>query len=621
MYYFKCIFFTLNCMIFMFGTAIAQEDDIVWIDYPEEGAVLGQGYDLLNGRVTFGRCVDFVPVQDPSQIIRYKFEEVNSTTEVVSKTKISASGSMKMAILNASARLSFLSDEKFSLNTSKFLLSAEITNSALFAAPAVGVKKGAQIAIPVQASKEQPNVDLLSKHLNSFSIAPRNSDPNVFKDVKLCGQGYVAAIVSGAAVDAFLTMSKSDAESLADIKGGLEADIAGIFKVSGSFEQQQSSKAVQDSTSVSVFRYGGATGNIAYDLASLKDGLKSLVTDAASQPKPVRVGIIPYNRISTDLIRTIKADDYSEAISAYFLAKDIMERTSTTLTVLGEVPPQPGKKRISGRRPIYYVKSLDSYDELFTDAQRHASRISTMLSFCRQDSSETNDSQNDNPQVADALVRAFSLDVNEESKTENLALFGIRNVGSLAVGDNAEKAMNSALDKAKLGELFTKNINVLRPALPKKEDANYPNKLKGKLAACRNNYNLTENTGSYLSIAGQYAVELLQDELKIRPLYWAELGQRYRELTSDALDKKATAEGKPVSELTTNQISAETKNHFEEYHRLFRASQTRRDLCISDLTHPICLTDTTWSKSSVPDYDKIEFDAQQLLVEIGSEPK
>lgn len=613
----KLVFPTFIATFIFGGIASAQDDDIIWIDYPEEGAVLGQGYDLLNGRVTLGRCVDFVPVQDPSQVITYKFEEVNSTTEVVSKTQISASGSMKMAIVKASARLSFLSDEKFTLNTSKFLLSAEVTNSALFAAPALGLKKGANIAVPFAASKEQPNINHLTPYLGKFSVAPRGNEPTVFKDVKLCGQGYVAAIVSGAAVDAFLTMSKSNAEALADIKGGLEADIAGVFKVSGSFEQQQSSKEVQDSTSVSVFRYGGATGDIAYDLPSLKESLKSLVTDAASQPKPVRIGIVPYKRISTDLIRTIKADDYSEAISAYFLAKDIMGRTSQTLTVLGEVPPQPGEQRVPGRRPIYYLKDLMQYDELFTKAQRHASRVSTMLSFCRQDSAETNDAQNDTPDVAAVVKRTFSSSEGDDAA----AIFGARSTGSLVTDENAQKFSGDDLDEESLGKVFEENMKVLKQPLPGKDDTEFATEVELRLKACRQSYDSDKSTGSYLSVAGQYSVKLLQDELQLRPLYWGELGQRYRELVAGALDKKAVTEGTSVEELTTNQISSVTKTYFEEYHVLFRASQARRDICVSDLTHPVCLTDTEWSKKSVPDYGLIEFDAQQLLRETGSEPK
>lgn len=600
---------------------LAQDDDIVWIDYPEEGAVLGQGYDLLNGRVTYGSCVDFVPVQDPSQVITYKFEEVNSTTEVVSKTSISASGSMKMAIVKASARLSFLSDEKFSLNTSKFLLSAEVTNSALFAAPSIGLKKGASIAIPVVSGKEQHDVDLLSKHLLKKAVIPKGDDVTIFENVKLCGQGYVAAIVSGAAVDAFLTMSKSNAESLAEIKGGLEADIAGVFKVSGSFEQQQSSKAVQDSTSVSVFRYGGATGDIAYDLVSLKDSLKSLVTDAASQPKPVRIGIIPYKRISTDLLKTIEADDYSVAISAYFLAKDIMERSAQSLKVLGEVPPQPGKQRVPGRRPIYYNKDLLEYDKLFTQAQRHASRISNLLSFCREDSSATNNAQSGPEPAAEAVKNILNAKNTDPGGKPNYLLFDTRNAQSGALSKSADATDSASLTEVELDKLYEENLNVLRPDLPNLDDPKFQDELQKKLDACGKGYNSADKSGSYLTVAGKYSVTLLQDELKIRPLYWSELGQRYREKIGDAIAKVATQEGVQISELTTNKISAASKADFNEYHALFRASQTRRDICESNLRHPICLTDSTWSVMSQPEYADIAFDAQQLLVEIGNEPK
>jgi|GEM_PF-5685484 len=611
MKYFTNAFFIIAVFFAMTSLVNAKDDDIIWLEYPNDGAVLGQGYDLLNGRVTLGRCVDFVPIQDPSQIITYKFEEVNSTTEVMSKTRISASGSMKMAIIKASARLSFLSEENFSLSTSKFLLTARVTNSALFAAPSVGFKKGANIAQITAAGAVQASTEQLKKHVVSSRIEPRNGGPEVFKDVKLCGQGYVAAIVSGAAVDAFLTMSKSNADSLADIKGGLEADIASVFKVSGSFEQQQSSKEIQDSTSISVYRYGGATGNIAYDLPALKQSLQSLVTDAASQPKPIRIGVVPYNRISTDLVRTINADDYSQAISAYFLAKDVMDKTGEALTVLGEVPLQPDKARVAGGRPIYYTKELRDYDKLFSKAQEHAARISTLLAYCRDASAETNDAQMDNPQVEEVLAELFGAG-------EEQPLFGDRN-GNAQARIQLKAAQNVQIDDAAtLENIYESNLSVLQSSLPNKDDPKYVEKIKNRNKACKAPIDPDTGEGSYLSISGLYSVQLLKEEMMVRPLYWAEISQRYRERIAVELKKAATSAGIKVSELSSNQIAAASQNELVEFHTLYRASQYRRNLCESDLAHPICFTDTGWSEGTNPDFDSIEFDAQQLLVEVGT---
>src|SRR5690606_20915319 len=115
---------------------------------PQAGVVLGQGYNLLTDSPSTGTCVNFRAVQDPSQQISYTFDEVTSKTETMSKLDISASGSLKMAILNASASLNFLTQEEFDVDTKKFLLTANVVNSALFAAPSYDYKLGAKNLVP-----------------------------------------------------------------------------------------------------------------------------------------------------------------------------------------------------------------------------------------------------------------------------------------------------------------------------------------------------------------------------------------------------------------------------------------------------------------------------------------
>lgn len=596
-----------------------REGDIIWVDYPEEGAVLGQGYDLLKGQVTYGTCVDFVPIQDPSQSVSYRFEEVNSSTEVVSKTQISASGSMKMAIINASARLSFLSSETFALSTSKFMLNDTVTNSALFAAPSLDYKKGGFIPAAALGSATQGSQSPAEKFskVSAISIKQGESLQNITK----CGQGFVAVIVSGAAIDSFLTMSKQNADALASIKGSLEADIASVFKVSGSFEQQQSSKKAQDSTTISVFRYGGSEGKVAYDLEELKKSLADLVKDAATAPKPVKIGIIPYTRIDTSFLSGYGAVTFAEQIGAYFLAKDIVDHTVDTLRLMQDTPEQPKADRVPGGRPLLFASDLRPYEELNYRALRLANRLSIMLSLCREDATAANDSLSQ----TDSATRAARETVQQAAARA----FGASNV--LSQSQDIRSRINPKLRavtaasaittvwpaEAEMEELFEKDAATLSREIPAGAAPEEAAAIRqSRIDAC------TVRPGggkppTFLWRAPQYALALTATDLAIRPIFWVELGLRYRDGIRVEIQKAvATAGVAAPKDLSPTQVRAALMPLLEEFHRLYRVAGLRRSICRGDAGHPICAAGQDWIDLAQVSAATMRPEFTQVLVEL-----
>lgn len=612
----------VSILVVLLGAAApgsAREGDIIWIDYPEEGAVLGQGYDLLKGSVTYGTCVDFVPIQDPSQSVSYRFEEVNSSTEVVSNTQISASGSMKMAMINASARLSFLSNEKFTLKTSKFLLNATVTNSALFAAPSLDYKKGGLVAAPSVAAGTPSGQSPADKfaNRNAISIKPNESLQNITK----CGQGFVAAIVSGAAVDSFLTMSKQNADALAEIKGSLEADIGSVFKVSGSFEQQQSSKKAQDATTISVFRYGGSEGKVAYDLEELKKSLADLVKDAATAPKPVRIGIIPYNRIDTSFLSGYGASTFYEQIAAYFLSKDVVDRTTDTLRLMQDVPDQAKGPRVPGDRPLLLASDVGTYEGLNNRALRLANRLSIMLSLCREDANAANDELGKpDPAAAarsvvlGAAARAFGT-TKALSRSERSSINQTLRVGPVRADGAPAPSQPSEAD---MEQLFEQDAVALSKEIPSNAtEAEASAIIESRIDACA----VRPASGkppTFLWLAPQYALVLTANDLATRPTYWSELGQRYREKVRLEIEKAVAAAGVAAAkDLNPVQVRAALMPVLEEFHKLYRVAGLRRGICKGDAGHPICATGSDWMALATPTGAIMRPELTQVLAELG----
>ncbi|MDE9451511.1 hypothetical protein J3R80_13640 [Aliiroseovarius sp. Z3] len=530
-------------MIIIPSIASSQGNNIVWIEYPESGVVLGQGYNMLEHEPTYGTCVDFVPVQDPSQEISYKFEEVSSTTDIKNKLDISASGSMKMAILKATAHLNFLADEKFRLDTKKFFLRATVTNSALFTAPSVSFKKGATVL-----GKEEIEANFLAENrVGAIEIPGAGDQFNVSK----CGHGFVAAIISGASLDSFLTWSKSDAESLAKITGGLEANIGGIFTVKGSLESRQEAHNIQENTSISVFKSGGAGGSIAYNLDSLKQSLSNLTQEATTVPKPIRIGVLPYSALNqAPPGHDANALIFQDAVAAYFLAKDVFDNTSAVIEEYFNFSniAKPADANIK-RREALVVFDIKDYVSLNQRAMNTANELSNFLSLCK-----------------DALTEEIN-ELPESPEEGEEAAEGILN--NLLTGSaprySAEVNPSDVDSVAQRRDVLIAKVQGLNPALLATADV---------LEECA----VTE--GSNFETLISSSISLTAENISKQPIYWNELANRFKQ---DIVDIKAQHIGGD-----TSKIVSESALVLKEFVEVFRSTQRLRDICSQSFAHPIC---------------------------------
>lgn len=594
--------------------AASEQEGLIWIEYPSEGVVLGQGYNLLEDRPSFATCVDFLPVQDPSQQVEYRFEEVSSHTRTRSLTDISASGSMRMAILNASARLSFLSNEEYSSDTTKFFLTARVTNSTLFAAPSLPYKAGVTVPNPagsvIQDSVPQPPAG------NQIRI-----DPVDARNVDKCGHGFVAAIVSGAAIDAFLTYSKEDAEALADIRGGLKADIGSVFKVSGSFQQRQESVSNQERTSISLYRFGGRGTELAFDLTGLRSTLRDIVRDATQAPKPIRIGILPYRYLSTqlDFSETWTADSFSDQIDAFFLAKDVFERTDAAIQTVETLVDTTDRPERQFNDPILILLDARAYVETNTEAMRLANRLSTILLLCRQETNALNNSVGETASVDEIEISTES--IREAAQ----AALGPPRIGasitipilSAAETTNGHAVASLLTDEEwarHMTELYLRDVEALStPLRGSSHSATRSDVDKDRIQYCqiRHRENPVKDgwvTETFLSRSVEYALRLQARELSMRPIYWNDLGALRKERIRRVMSDGALVAGEKLREI---------KAILDEFQEYIRTTGFRREICNVSFSHPVCGTDEAWINSAALAVDILP-DLAQILKELDS---
>jgi hypothetical protein len=544
--------------------ASSQGNNIVWIEYPESGVVLGQGYNMLEHEPTYGTCIDFVPVQDPSQEISYKFEEVSSTTDIKNKLDISASGSMKMAILKATAHLNFLADEKFRLDTKKFFLRATVTNSALFTAPSVSFKKGATVL-----GQEEADANYVAENRTGAIEIPGAGDQfNVSK----CGHGFVAAIISGASLDSFLTWSKSDADSLAKITGGLEANIGGIFTVKGSLESRQQAHNIQESTSISVFKSGGAGGSIAYNLDSLKQSLSNLTQEATTVPKPIRIGVLPYSALNqAPPGHDVNALIFQDAVAAYFLAKDVFDNTSAVIDEYFNFSSteKPADADIR-RREALVVFDIEGYVDLNQRAMNTANELSSFLSLCKDALTDSINELPENPgdgeDAADEILASLLLGSAPKytSEIEPLEVTKLR---------TARENLTSAVQNTDHRVASAEGVDGEEDGSEGEEQSETAEVLK----------ECSVMAGSNFEVLVSNSIALTAENISKQPIYWNELANRFKQ---DIVDIKAQHIGGD-----TSQIVLQSASVLEEFVEVFRSTQKLRDICSQSFAHPICAVD------------------------------
>ncbi len=534
-------------------TAEAQDREAVWVEYPVSGAVLGQGYNLLDGRPTYGSCVNFIPVQDPAQVVQYKFEHVKSQTEVFSSTDISASGSLKMALVTASAKLSFLSEEKFDLKTEKFLLTASVTNSALYAAPSLGFKKGLKVPSPALSSKDLAslNDEFNKKYITytqiEFKDDPGNSEENVDK----CGHGFVGAIEGGASVDAFLTFTKSDAEALSNVKASLQADIGGIFKVSGSLKQKQTSKNAQENASASVFKTGGSEGAFAFDIQTLKESLKSLPMDAARNPKPMRMRIVPYGLLNKVKFGkdSLTAAKLKEGVSAFFLLKDVFQKTEAVINERFNYNKKVEAVGVKVPIPIYEQDQIDKYVALNNQSLNKMHALKNLLSTCF-----------------------------EKLKNENKSFGEPKGLGADGAAAPALVPVGQRI------EAFLKGLK------DKKDDCM---RLGGRT--------------TLLDQLIDDAIKLTAMEIKNRPIYWLELDEETK------FEIEGFIDGFPLPV----DFTAKSADVIISYNKNYRVFQLIRAICKRKIENPLCSVDfKSFSTDASLDWNQANINFTQIKNEL-----
>jgi len=199
-------------------------DQVVTFAYPDDGVVIGQGWDSFSERGTASRCVDVIEVPIETSSFSNDFKEIKSTFSLFKKQTISIAASGSYGGFSGSG--SYSSKKSHKLDTEKINLLYEF-RSNIAGTRAIGLpEKGPATSNIIteisrnkgfQILKEAPQVSVVDSLLlqplpaTSYQIklsdsARKFASSNDSKGFRaICGDGFVSAIQRGTEVKVLAT--------------------------------------------------------------------------------------------------------------------------------------------------------------------------------------------------------------------------------------------------------------------------------------------------------------------------------------------------------------------------------------------------------------------------------
>lgn len=374
-------------------------EDVQWFAYPEGGVSLGQGFDLLTGAPTPASCLNFVANYDNGLDTKISFTEINSFVDTMSSMKISGSGKLKLALLDASASVS-IANESHVTKTFKYVgVNARVFLGASYVAPVRDRKYPPEgETSSVGSDDEAPAITFTDAALNAW---PGLSDEATGAHVSaytICGSGYVSSIVRGVELNAILDTENSSYVDGAEFSGQLKTRIlAGVAKLQADARGTSSAKTQFEQIRVNARIVGKKNYAIPLNGIELNKFITELPKDLEDSARPILIAVTPYENLYPQAKGAYAtASDFTELIDAWFIAREARTRLLAAIEEFGD--------RNASTRVGFLEKSLmhDLVEKTYAIERAIREELQGLVSeeekanqTAAQDTAEKSDSQSD----------------------------------------------------------------------------------------------------------------------------------------------------------------------------------------------------------------------------------
>jgi hypothetical protein len=249
------------------------------VPYSDENAIsIGEGIDLITGQRKLQKCVNF---PGTARVVFYNknsnFGEVVDDESLWRKMTTSISARASYAGYSGGGSYDSTVETKTSSKSVTTVAKANVTDYV-------------EMISTGDAKDVNSIVDLSQNAIDKLAT------PTEFRSV--CGDGFVVQIAYGANLVGTLQFKSREYEEKKNTKAAVDASgPAGVFKVNGNLQLEQTFKSTKTSTDLTFIERGGAPESIPVSRDDLVSSFQSLSKRARDSERPLYITVLRYSAL------------------------------------------------------------------------------------------------------------------------------------------------------------------------------------------------------------------------------------------------------------------------------------------------------------------------------------
>lgn len=302
-----------------------SNNGIRYVGYPQQGVILGQGWDSLENRPANATCISFSPALIPGHDIEIKFHEIFSRHQLNKAMNLTVSGGYSGVSGSVNGSLSY----------SKSL---DIDRSNRNVLSSIQVWKGDEFVSPINKLKITDETTPSSIMLSKEAIKVLQEKDGGSKFRKMCGDKFVYHIKKGGKLYAYFSFDSLDEVQKQRLSASLSASGYGAkLQINGI--DTTNIKFLNEVTNINIFQTGGPFQNTPVNLAEFSATVRGFLgtSDADLFPtKPFEIGLMNYTDLynfsstSKDNLANY-LENIEDLITMYWLFDDLRKQYTEAL--------------------------------------------------------------------------------------------------------------------------------------------------------------------------------------------------------------------------------------------------------------------------------------------------
>ncbi|MCP1545959.1 hypothetical protein [Methylorubrum extorquens] len=347
----------------------------VFVDYPETGVELGQGWDQLKNTAVAAKCLNSAPeIRGKDQQSSTTLGKITEKSELFRGLSIGATAQAGAALGNANAKVKHVSLQQIKSDNTVVAIYTVVTNGPRY----LGIPSEANTTVLPLPGAESSVPSATAIKLKGEYQQLWETDRKKF--YARCGTHYVATIFEGAELIAFLTTIDTNIDTQNAIEKSVGGKIFGI-SMGGSVQKVAQDLKNLNSLQLDVRKSGGWGSPIATDLEGLLKSVQELPKDASDAAKPFKIFAAPYASLPDIQSEEPMQNDFLSALDGKV---DLYWRTNSLMSDITDVYTKPDdfilnwgitKERVD-------VVFQDLYDTIKSSAKELDDCMKTLM--CKQ---------------------------------------------------------------------------------------------------------------------------------------------------------------------------------------------------------------------------------------------